>query len=113
VARSNFATALIAGNNASAALEILEPLLLTVQSQKIGFMEATVRRNLGRALSLAGRTAEAERELSTAYRLSAERGEIENARAAAGALADAFLAAGRSSEAKVWRDRSLHESEQR
>jgi tetratricopeptide (TPR) repeat protein len=104
-ATNNFGTTLIEAGEGVRAVEVLESVLSRVGEGRFESMESVVRRNYGRALVIAGRLADAERELVRAYENSTARGEADNAGVCARHLAKLFEARGDAAAAAVWNDR--------
>ncbi len=104
-ATNNFGTTLIEAGEGARAVEVLESVLSRVGEGRFESMESVVRRNYGRALVIAGRLEDAERELVRAYENSTARGEADNAGVCARHLAKLFEARGDAAAAAVWNDR--------
>lgn len=106
VATNNLGLSLIDAGEGAQAVAVLRRTLERVLQQGLVSMEPVLRRNLGHALLLAESHADGQFELERAYELSCSRGELENARKAAGILAHFIGEQGRADEAARWRQRA-------
>ncbi|MBC8106876.1 MAG: tetratricopeptide repeat protein [Anaerolineae bacterium] len=103
--RCNLGLSLVNEGRGAEAVAILEPVLKAVVEEKLGSMEASVRRNLARALLLQKNYPDAERELLAAYTISESNKEAKNMSQIAGLLATIYTTLHRDDDAKIWKAR--------
>ena len=99
---NNYGTALIESERADEAVKVFDDLLARLSDGSHPSMVPVIRRNLGRALLVAGRTDEGVAALVQAYKASTARQELENARRCALLLSNHFAASGDVARAAEW-----------